>query len=187
MNTLSKTRLLTEGAIFIALAVILGLFAEIDAPWAQGGSIGFTIVPLVIFAVRSGGAGFGVVAGLAFGTLKFFIGGHAFTWESILLDYSAAYALVGLAGVFRGKFGALGYLYGALLGGFLRFIAHWLSGVTFWAEYAQGTYLSVSTPSPAVYSLVYNGAYMLPNIIIAAVLCPVIGAALSRLKPGGGK
>ncbi|MDR0839418.1 MAG: energy-coupled thiamine transporter ThiT [Oscillospiraceae bacterium] len=182
MKANNNTRTLTEGAICIALALVLGLVAELDAPWAYGGSIGITMVPLLVFAVHRGGVGWGVLAGLVFGTLKFFIGGHSFTWESILLDYSIAYGLLGFAGAFRGRLGLKGYALGALTGGVLRFAAHWLSGVTFWAEYAEGAYLSVKTPSVGLYSLVYNGAYMLPNIVLAVILVPLLGAALSKIK-----
>jgi len=179
MNIRTKTRTLTEGAICVALAVALS-YVKIDVG-AQGGSLNFAMIPIIIFAVHIGGAGWGILAGFVFGALKFFFaGGFAITWQSMLLDYTVAYAAVGLAGLFRGKLGVSGYALGALVGCVARFAVHFLSGVTIYAEYAESVYLGINTPNAAVYSAVYNGFYMLFNTIAAVILAPVIGVALSK-------
>ena len=68
-----------------------------------GGSITLVMVPLILFAVRYG-APWGILAGVAFGTLKYFFAeGFAVSWVSIIFDYSVAYGAVGLAGLFRVK------------------------------------------------------------------------------------
>ncbi|MDR0905585.1 MAG: energy-coupled thiamine transporter ThiT [Oscillospiraceae bacterium] len=184
MNT-SKQRTLTlaEGAICIALALILGSdFAEIRIG-SQGGSLSFAMIPLLVFAVHSGGLGWGVGVGLLFGTLKFFIGGGvAVNWQSMLLDYSLAYGAVGLAGIFRGKFGVKGYLFGAIVGCAARFIIHYISGVTIYIDYAEATYLGVNTAAPWIYSVVYNGFYMLFNTVAAIILVPILGTAVSKIR-----
>ena len=88
---------LCEGAVCIALAYALSFF-ELDL-WFQGGSIGVAMLPIVVYAWRRG-LGWGVMAGLIFGTIKcFFAGGFAWGWQSILLDYTVAYGAVGLAGL----------------------------------------------------------------------------------------
>ena len=46
----------------------------------------------------------------------------------------------------------------------LRFIAHFVSGVVFFGEYAPPEL------GPYVYSAVYNGSYMLPEFVISAVV-----------------
>ena len=79
-----KVRMLCEGALCVALSIALS-YAELDL-WFQGGSISVTMLPLVLFAIRWG-AGWGVLAGLAFGTLKYFIGeGWVLNWISIIFD-----------------------------------------------------------------------------------------------------
>ncbi|MDR0819706.1 MAG: energy-coupled thiamine transporter ThiT [Oscillospiraceae bacterium] len=180
MNTSKKTLMLCEGAVCVALSVALS-YLKIDVG-AQGGSLNFTMIPLILFAVHIGGVSWGVLAGFVFGTLKFFLAeGFAINWESMLLDYSVAYAAVGLAGLMKDK-GPMGYLVGALIGCFARFIIHWISGVTIYAEYAEGTYLGVNTEQVWWYSAIYNGFYMAFNTVAAVIITPVIGTALDKVR-----
>lgn len=184
MNTSKqRTYLLAEGAVCLALALVLGSdFAEVRIG-AQGGSLSFAMLPLIIFAVHSGGLGWGVGLGVLFGTLKFFVGGGvAVNWQSMLLDYSLAYGAVGLAGIFKGKLGVKGFLFGALVACVARFLIHYISGVTIYAMYAEGTYLGVSTPAPWIYSIVFNAFYMVFNTIAAVILAPIIGAAVMKIR-----
>ena len=104
-STHSSTRRLTEGGICIALALVLSyLKIPIGLSFGGfGGSITLVMVPLILFAVRYG-APWGILAGVAFGTLKYFFAeGFAVSWVSIIFDYSVAYGAVGLAGLFRVK------------------------------------------------------------------------------------
>lgn len=170
----NSTRMLAEGGIAIALALALS-YLKIPIA-ALGGSIDFVMVPLIVYAYRWG-VWQGLLAGLAFGTLKFFLaGGTAVNWESMLLDYSVAYAFVGFAGLLRKKKGLLPLA--ALIGCIARFVVHFASGVTIYAEYAEPTAdffgLSVATPGAILFSTVYNGAYMLPNTIIAVIVCAIL-------------
>ena len=165
------TRMLAEGGICVALATVL-IWAKIPTG-AFGGSVDLVMVPLIIFAYRWG-VWKGLLAGLAFGTLKFFIGGgSAVNWQSMLLDYSVAYAFVGFAGVLRKKNGLLPV--SALIGCVARFFVHFVSGITIYAMYAEPSAdffgMSVATPNALLFSLVYNGVYMLPNTVIAIIVC----------------
>lgn len=170
----SVTRMLAEGGVTVALALVLS-YLKIPIA-ALGGSIDFVMVPLIVFAYRWG-VWKGLLCGLAFGTLKFFLaGGTAVNWQSMLLDYSVAYAFVGFAGILRMKKNLLPLA--ALIGCIARFIVHFFSGVTIYAEYAEPTAdffgLSVMTPGAVLFSVVYNGAYMLPNTIIAIIVCAIL-------------
>ena len=170
-----------EAAVCVALALVLS-FIKIDLG-AQGGSLNFTMVPLVLFAVHRGGVTWGIGAGMIFGVLKFiFAEGFAITWQSILLDYMLAYGAVGLAGIFRGRLGVRGFIFGAIIGCVARFVIHFISGITIYAEYAEGTYLGINTAAPWIYSIVYNGFYMVFNTIATVIVTPITGAALSRIK-----
>jgi thiamine transporter len=79
-------------------------------------------------------------------------------WAQFILEYPVAFGVIGLAGLFKGK-----ELIGAVFGLGLRFLAHTLAGVVFWSEYAP------PGMSPILYSVIYNGSYMLPEIIISGV------------------
>ena len=170
---------LSEGAVMVALSLALS-YLKIPIGLAFGGfggSIDLVMIPLIVFAVHRG-LGWGVGAGLVFGTLKyFFAGGSAINWESMLLDYSVAYMFVGGPGPLHGKLsGGKGWALpvGALAGCFCRFLIHFLSGVTIYAEYFEDTFLGATGLTPATYSLLYNGTYMLPNTLLAIALCALL-------------
>ncbi len=180
MKKKSTTMKVVMGAVFVALALALSyLKIPVGAGWGGfGGSIDLVMVPLIVYAVYAG-LGWGVAAGLIFGTLKFFIaGGVAVNWESMLLDYSLAYAAVGLAGIFRGR--SWGLVPGAVVGCLARFAVHYLSGVTIYAEYMPDEFLNMTMTKVSTYSLLYNGTYMLPNTILAIVICAILIAPLKK-------
>ena len=175
-------RMLAEGGICLAMSIALS-YLKIPVA-ALGGSIDFVMIPLIIFACRWG-MGWGIGLGFAFGTLKFFLaGGAAVNWQSMLLDYSVAYAFVGFAGL--AKNWKWGLPIGALIGCVARFAIHFLSGVTIYAEYAESTAdffgAAIGTPGAVLYSLVYNAAYMLPNTVIAIFVCALLAVPLQKLK-----
>ena len=163
MNTRNMSlRALVEGAVLVAVAQILSYLKLWQMPW--GGSVTLMMVPLVLFAVRWG-LKEGLIASVAFGCLQFlFDGGFAIGWQSILGDYVVAFGVLGLAGLFHGK--KNGIYWGMLVAGIARFLVHFVVGATVWAEYMPETYFGMTMVSPWVYSALYNGAYMLPNIII---------------------
>ena len=153
MKSKQTTRTLCEGAIMVAMAVVLNFF-KFDL-FAQGGSMNLLFIPLMVFALRRGPV-WGMGAGLVFGVLKAIIGGGiAYGWQSLLLDYALAYALTGLAG-FTPKKPVLGTVIGAL-GALLSFV---LSGVFVWGEYMPETFFGMTMTSPWFYSALYNGSYM---------------------------
>ncbi|MCL1834921.1 MAG: energy-coupled thiamine transporter ThiT [Oscillospiraceae bacterium] len=172
MTSNIKLRRLCEGAIFLAASVALS-FIRINPGLAYGGSIDLAMLPLVFFAVRWG-LPWGLCAGFLFGLMHFlFSGGVAVNWQSMLLDYSVAYMMTGLAGALKNR--KLGLPLGGLLGCVGRFGIHFISGITIYAAYMPEEFLNRTMTSTWMYSLLYNGLYMLPNTIIVVV----IGALLS--------
>ena len=169
-------RSLTEGAVMVALSLALS-YLKIPIGLAFGGFGGSIDLHR--------GVGWGLGAGLVFGTLKyFFANGAALNWESMLLDYSVAYMFVGFAGLLRGKRiegRAWAMPVGALVGCAARFVIHYLSGITIYAEYFEESFLGASGLTPATYSLLYNGTYMLPNTILAVILCALLEKPLRLL------
>lgn len=182
MSNVSKsTRALVEGAICVALSIALS-YLKIPIGLAFGGfggSIDLVMIPLIVYAVRWG-CGWGVLAGLVFGTIKYFIGQHAdISWVSIIFDYSVAYAFVGFAGLFKRKYNLLPLA--ALVGCVGRFLIHYISGVTVYAQWMPEEFMGVSGMTPPLYSLLYNGTYMLPNTILAVVLCAFLIRPVQKL------
>ena len=182
MNTKShlRTRMLCEGALMVALAQFLGYLKLAVAP--NGGSITFAMFPIILFAVRWGLRP-GLMAGFLFGLLQLiFDGAYAWGWQSMLLDYLVAFTPLGLAGLFRGE--SWGLFAGTLAGCLARFAIHYISGVTVYKILAPTEFLNWTFSSPALYSLVYNGSYMLPNTIITLLISVVLYVPLKRFILG---
>ena len=159
-------RMLCEGAIMVALAQILSYLKLMELP--HGGSLTPAMFPIILFAVR-GGLGPGLMAGFVFGLLQLiFDGAYAWGWQSMLLDYLVAFTPLGLAGLFRGK--KWGIFAGTIVGCAGRFLVHYISGVTIYKILVPTAFMQWTFTSPELYSIVYNGSYMLPNTIIALVI-----------------
>lgn len=169
-------RMLCEGALMVALAQVLSYVKLAEAP--NGGSITPAMFPILFFAVRWGWRP-GLLAGFLFGLLQLmYDGAYAWGWQSMLLDYLAAFTPLGLAGLFKGK--NWGLFAGTVVGCAGRFVIHYISGVTVYKILAPTEFLNWTFSSPALYSLVYNGSYMLPNTLIALVLAAVLYKPLKK-------
>lgn len=176
----NNLRRLCEGAIMVAIAQILSYIKLWEMPW--GGSIVLAMVPIILFSVRWG-LGSGLLAGFVFGVLQFmFDGGFAISWQSIIGDYLLAFTVLGLAGLMKGK--KLGVFWGTLIGGVARFLVHYVVGATIWAAYMPDTFFGMTMTSPWIYSLLYNIAYMGPNIIITLVIFGLLYVPMKKYMLG---
>ncbi|GGF12739.1 thiamine transporter ThiT [Halobacillus andaensis] len=166
---------LVEAAIFSALAILLDVLPFLSFKlWAQGGSISFAMVPVFIMAFRWGVSG-GVVTGLLLGFYQILVGAYIVTPVQTILDYIVAFGVIGLAGVFAKPVweaaAARHYkrlvtwiVIGAFVGSLFRFIGHFIAGIAFY-----GTMAPEGTPV-WLYSLTYNGGYMLPTFILCSIV-----------------
>jgi thiamine transporter len=163
-----NVKIMVEGALAAALTVALSYVKLWEMP--QGGSITLEAIPLLVYSLRRGvrsGVGAGAVAGL----LQLLLGGYIVHPVQAVLDYPLAFAALGLAGAFRKPLWA-----GTVLGSLARFACHVLSGAVFFGSYApKGT-------NVWIYSLTYNGSYMLPNLVIAVVVVYLLWPRLSRIS-----
>ena len=177
-----RVRALCEGAILIAIAQILG-YIKLFPMWPNGGSITLAAFPIALYAVRWG-LGRGLLAGFIFGILQLFLDeAYAWGWQSMILDYLVAYTPLGLAGLFRGK--AWGIFPGILLGNLGRFIVHYISGVTIYRIYEPTEIPGIGTFDGAeLYSLVYNGSYMLPCALLALAVAALLYVPMKRYFAG---
>ncbi len=149
-----RVRMLCEGAVFVALAEILGYLKIGHLP--NGGSVSLLMLPMIVFALRWG-LGSGLLAGFALGVLDFLVGGGiAIGWQSILGDYVIALTALGLAGLGQGR-GLPGLAVGTVLGCLGRFLSIWVTGATLWGEYMPEEFLGLPMTNEWVYSLLYNG------------------------------
>ena len=170
------TRMLCEGAIMVALALVLSQLKIFRLP--NGGSITLEMLPIFFYAVRWG-VGPGLLAGFAFGLLQMFIDGAvAWGWQSLLLDYLVAFTPLGLAGLFKGK--DWGIFAGTVLGSVVRFIVHFISGITIYAIVAPTELFNMTFTSPWMYSLAYNGSYMAIDMALCLVVFGLLYKPLKR-------
>ena len=170
------TRMLCEGAIMVALALVLNQLKIFRLP--NGGSITLEMLPIFFYAVRWG-VGPGLLAGFAFGLLQMFIDGAvAWGWQSLLLDYLVAFTPLGLAGLFKGK--DWGIFAGTVLGSVVRFIVHFISGITIYAITVPTQLFSATYTSPWMYSLAYNGSYMAIDMALCLVVFGLLYKPLKR-------
>ena len=108
----------------------------------------------------------------------------------LVLDYIVAYTVLGIGGIFRGRIKnkTAALCAGSVVALSLRYVAHILSGAIFygaWAEwffsqegfYAIGGWILEHISGGAlalIYSVFYNGLYMIPEIIITAVAAVIV-------------
>ncbi|MCL2018136.1 MAG: energy-coupled thiamine transporter ThiT [Oscillospiraceae bacterium] len=169
-----KTLILVECAIMLGLAIALSFVKIIRMPF--GGSVTLlSMLPIAVVSIRHG-LKWGLPVAFLFSLIQFFTSlGEVMTWSltpavfagMTFLDYILAYTVIGLAGVFRKK-GVEGQCLGVATALTLRFFSHFLSGVILWGEY-KAYYEWASDLSVPVYSLVYNGIYMFPEIIFTTI------------------
>ena len=175
MNSKShlRVRMLCEGAIMVVLAQLLGWLKIWEMPW--GGSICLVMLPIFFFSCRWGLIP-GLMSGFVLGVLQFvFDGGFALGWQSIIGDYLLAFTALGLAGLFCRKPHSL--FLGTIVGSAARFLVHYVVGAPIWAEYMPEEFFGMTMTPPWFYSLLYNGAYMLPDALIT------LAAAALLYKP----
>ena len=179
-----RVRALCEGAILLALAIVLNVLSKgIFANLPQGGSISLAMFPLLLIAHRWGWRQ-GLLAGFCYGLLDMLLdGGYAWGWQSILLDYLVAYTALGIGGWFRGK--AWGIFPCIAIGSLGRFLVHYISGVTLYRIIEPTGIEGFGVfADPHAYSLVYNGAYMLPNMVVALIIAGLLYVPMKKFLAG---
>jgi thiamine transporter len=157
----------------VALAAVLNFIPPLYT-FPQGGRISLVMVPLIFLAFYRG-VGPAVIAGIVYSPIAYISEPFFVHPAQLILDYPVAFGSVGLAGVF-GAGGPLRVAVGTLLGGGARFLAHFVSGIVFFAAFApegQPVWL---------YSLIYNGTYMLPSTLVAI---PVVYGLLRGFESAG--
>lgn len=178
----SNTKILTAGALMVALSTLLNLF-EVAAPWVAGGSITlFSMVPVAFFAFLYGPK-WGLLAGASYGALQLLTGLDSFKGvglvvmvASMLIDYILAYMSLAFAGSFRKlvKNQTLAFAFGCAFVSMLRFLCHFVSGFLLWGSITQDGFGAI------LYSFTYNMGYMGPEALITVIGGVVLMGALGK-------
>jgi len=202
-NKTNQTKRLALTGVMLALAVILSFLKVFEAPF--GGSItACSMLPVMIIGYTYG-VKWGMLTGMADGVLQAVFGATmtgAYASQNVVgiilitcIDYLLAFSVIGLAGVLKGKIKkpAVSFSLGIVLAGLIRLLCHFTSGCILYGQWARSFFEEsfvnsfsqklLANGSEALiivlYSLIYNAAYMVPEIIITVIA----GALLISLVP----
>jgi len=176
---------LTESAILLAIATVLSLFS-FSGPWVLGGSITIcSMLPIVMIAHRYG-TRWGLFSALVFSLLQMLLGFQNVQYAPdaltaagiILLDYVLAFGVLGFAAVFNKVIPDRRWaiVAGIVLTFFGRYLCHFMSGVIIW----EALWPNSLHWAPVVWSLAYNGSYMLPEMLITSVVAFLLYKPLEK-------
>ncbi len=172
------------GTITIASLLPIVIIGYMYGPgWGFGSAFVFSLLQMLV--------GFKTVGALFTPTSDSYMGiGVAF--GVILLDYICAFTSVGLSSLFRNmKRPAAAIALGSVVGLLACYFFHFLSGTLFYGAWAEWFFTDTivkdfavskaimnnfsGTGLAAIYSAVYNGCYMIPEIVITTVVGAVVG------------
>lgn len=177
-NRKKQTYSLTLGAIFVALATVLSMIKLYKLP--LGGSVTLLSMLPIIIAGCMLGKKWGILTAFVYSLVQLSLGiavDGLFGWGltpicligTIMLDYIIPFTLLGTVSLVAKK--GTGYIIGGTaIAVALRFICHFLSGYIIFANFEKfvvfgGEFIN----RPALYSLCYNGSYMLPELVITLI------------------
>jgi len=182
---MTRTKKLTLCSVLTAMAFTLTFISkQLPAPWAQGGYISIgCMVPIILVSILLGtkwGLASGFILSL-FQLMTDFYLPPVTTFLSFLavifLDYIFAFTVPGFACVFmnliRNKTLAIP-LSGTIVT-VLRYILHVISGILVWGAF-------VDTDCIPLYALIYNGSYMIPEIVITTVILAISSPKIIRFS-----
>lgn len=205
----TTTTKLVKCALLVAIATGLSLFQPFELPFGGGITIA-SMMPIILIAFCYGlkwglfSAFVFSILQMVVGmktVAAFFLPGDSqmLVWQAIcicLIDYVLAYTVLGFGGIFKKyiKNKAAAICAGTVFALLLRYVMHIISGYIFfgsWAEWfftQEGFYAIGATIMEhfsgwglaLLYSVFYNGLYMIPEIIITAIVTPVIYKVLVR-------
>ncbi len=200
-NNNSRTHVLTESAIMVALATVLSMIKIWEAPY--GGSVTIlSMAPIILLSMRRG-VKVGLMAGFVHSVIQLLLGLNNVAYVPtpmgificVMTDYILPFTLLGLGGLFRNvkftqKEGVnvmIAAALGALLVTLIRYACHTVSGAEIWYAldlewYADDPTHLVFQHGPWVFSLIYNGGYMIPEIITTTLGTTILAKALSKLR-----
>lgn len=186
-----SVRKLTEGAVFVAIATVLS-FLKIDLPFGGGVTV-VSMLPLIIISHRWGWK-WGLFTAFVYSVLQMIFGldnvGYATTFVTavgvILFDYIVAYTVIGLSGLFDKPCGKTrrSVSVGIAVTFLLRFACHYITGVWIWGGWMPESFMNITMTSPWLYSFLYNGWYMLAELVLTEIVVNLLYSPLRKYIHG---
>ncbi len=170
-----NSKAISYAAICIAMSFALSYIAPIHMP--QGGSVTIaSLLPIMIYSCMFG-VKKGIFVGMIYGILQAVQDPWIIHPAQFLLDYPIAFAGIGLSGLFANvkkldKYPQVQFALGAVLGSVMRYLAHILSGVFAFSEYAFH-WETGEALNPWIYSLAYN-SFVFADIAIAIAVGVIV-------------
>ena len=185
-------------AFSVSISAICAVMPFLNLPFGGGFTIA-SMLPIIIVAYMYG-TKWGLLTAFTYSILQMLLGFNTVSafflpgdsqmiwWRAvlvILIDYVIAYSVLGLGGIFRNKFETKKALVlGSVFAISLRYLAHIISGAIFFGTWAEWFFTQDGFPAwgekileifsgaslATVYSIIYNGTYMIPEIIITAIV-----------------
>lgn len=163
-------------ALAIAIAFVLSNVKLPFSPWFFGGSVTLLSMFFITLIGLWFGPVYGIVTGIAYGFLQLIIDPYVIHPLQLVLDYPLAFGALGISGFLSkakmklnlGNVIFINHLHvGYLLGVFGRFVFSSISGYVFFASYAPEAW------NPILYTVVYNGSYMLLEAVITLIIISI--------------
>ena len=168
---------------------IVSMLPVVLVGWKYG--IGKGIITGFVYSLVQMALGVKTISSLILPASDDYLGGIGNIILMFIFDYIVAYTVLGFGAIFKNKItnNSISLSLGAFTVLSLRYISHIISGYILygaWAEwfftqdgfYSWGqTIMNTYTGNALslVYSIVYNGFYMIPEIIITTVVAVIIG------------
>lgn len=185
-------------AFSVVLSAICAAIPFLNLPFGGGFTIA-SMLPVIIVAYMYG-TKWGLLTAFAYSIMQLLLGFNTVSafflpgdsqmiwWRAILvclIDYIIAYTVLGFGGIFRNKYlKGRAICLGSILALSLRYLAHIISGALFFGGWAEWFFTQEGFPLwggelvsscsggalALIYSVIYNGSFMIPEIVITAVL-----------------
>lgn len=171
----TTTKQLVFSAVAMALAVVTSMIKFANLP--MGGSVTLFSMLFIVLIGYWYGPRAGITTAIAYGLLQFILEPVFYSIPQMIVDYPLAFGALGLSGFFSGK--KFGLQLGYVLGVAGRYVFAVISGVLFFAVYAEGT--GMSAP---VYSMAYNATYIVPEAVVTLIILaiPAVSKAFAHVK-----
>lgn len=191
-NSLSLRRFV-ECALMVAVATVLSLI-KIDLPFGGGVTI-CSMLPIILISHRHG-VKWGLATAFVYSLIQLVLGldnvgyGETFVMAAgiVLLDYVIAYTVLGFSGAFNRVFPdrskPTAVVVGVAVTFFLRFVCHFITGAWIWGVWMPEEFMGMPMTNPWVYSALYNGWYMLAELVLTEIVVLLIYKPLGKFFRG---
>ena len=180
-------RRLVTSALMIAVATVLSLI-KIDLPFGGGVTI-VSMLPLILISHRYGWK-WGLATAFVYSVAQLVLGLDNVAYAEnflmgagiVLLDYVIAYTVIGLSGIFGKSRAAVAI--GSAVTFTLRFLCHLVTGAWIWGVWMPEQFMGMPMTNPWIYSFLYNGWYMLFELVITEIVAMLLYKPLEKFFTG---